>query len=175
MLMRKLRYNVAMSLDGYIAGHHGEYDWITPDESIDFDALFAQFDLFVMGKKTFLAMQAQGQGNPLAGLPHLVASSSLQAADYPGVEVLASGVVEEIARRKALPGKDIWLFGGGELFRHLLDAGLVDQVEVALMPTLLGGGIPLLPQGGRHHLRLLACKPLASGIVMLEYAVDPVG
>ena len=77
-----------------------------------------------------------------------------------------------VAGLKKRPGKDIWLFGGGELFRTLLDAGLVDSVEVAVIPVLLGSGIPLLPPGGSTKLVLADQKILPkSGIVALSYAV----
>ena len=73
---------------------------------------------------------------------------------------------------KAKPGRDIWLFGGGGLFRSLLDAGLVDTVELAVMPVLLGSGIPLLPPGAHTNLKLSDQKTLpASGIVVLSYSV----
>jgi dihydrofolate reductase len=62
--MRRLRYNVAMSLDGFIAGPNGEYDWITMDPTIDFGALFSEFDQFLMGRKTFESLRAQGRNNP---------------------------------------------------------------------------------------------------------------
>src|SRR3954454_1569817 len=78
-------------------------------------------------------------------------------------------VVREL---KTKPGKDIWLFGGGELFRVLLDAGLVDTVELAVMPVLLGEGIPVLPPGAQATLELRDLKRLsASGIVVLAYSV----
>src|SRR5438128_12627062 len=99
--MRRVRYSVAMSLDGYIAGPKGGYDWIVMDPDIDFGALFKDFDTVLMGRK-----------------------------------------VTELEQKK---GKDIWLFGGGELFRSLLGLGLVDAVEVAIVPVLLGGGVPMLP------------------------------
>ena len=75
---------------------------------------------------------------------------------------------------KLAEGKDIWLFGGGVLFRALLDAGLVDTIEVAQMPVLLGSGIPMLPPGApAPRLELTDVKSLpASGIVMLTYAVQ---
>ena len=65
--MRRLRYNVACSLDGFIADPDGGYDWIVDDKGIDFDALYAQFDTFVMGRRTWEVMQAQGDANPLRG------------------------------------------------------------------------------------------------------------
>ena len=74
---------------------------------------------------------------------------------------------------KAQPGKDIWLMGGGVLFRAMLDAGLVDAVEVALIPVMLGSGVPLLPEGRRRSLHLEESRALPSGILMLKYSVAP--
>jgi dihydrofolate reductase len=168
--MRRLRYNVAMSLDGCIAGPQGEFDWIVEDRTIDFDALFAEFDTLLMGRKTFEVMQAQGPGGPASRMRTIVVSSTLRPADHPGVSIIRDGVAEKVDALKASPGKDIWLFGGGTLFRGLLDAGLVDTVEVAVMPVLLGGGIPFLQPGQRiPGLRLTGSRSLPSGIVMLAY------
>lgn len=168
--MRRLRYNVAMSLDGFIAGQRGEYDWIVEDRTIDFDALFAEFDTLLMGRTTFEVMQAQGPGSPVERMTTMVVSTTLRPRDLPGVTVISDRVAERVAALKALPGKDIWLFGGGVLFRSLLDAGLVDTIEVAVMPVLLGGGIPLLPSRQRlTRLRLVSSRTLPSGIVMLAY------
>jgi dihydrofolate reductase len=169
--MRRLRYSVAMSLDAFIAGPNGEYDWIVTDPAIDFAALFDQFDTFLMGRKTFELTQSPG--NPALGGRVVVVSNTLRPADHPGVTILGSdGLKEAVAALKAEPGKDIWLFGGGELFRSLLDAGLVDTVEVGVSPILLGGGIPLLPPGQRSPvLRLTSSKALPSGVVMLVYSV----
>ena len=73
---------------------------------------------------------------------------------------------------KASPGKDIWLFGGGKLFRSLVDAGMVDKVEVSVVPILLGGGFPLAPNPSKWiGLSLMSHKVYASGTVSLEYAV----
>jgi len=74
---------------------------------------------------------------------------------------------------KGKPGKDIWLFGGGAMFRTLVDAGLIDTVEVAIMPVLLSEGLPVLPEGARvAGMKLEKCETLRkSGIVMLSYAL----
>ena len=171
--MRRLRYNVAMSLDGYIAGLNGEYDWIIMDPAIDFAALFAEFDTLVMGRRTFEVVRAQGPDGPESGMKVVVVSRTLRPEDYPDVKIVSDAVPEAIAALKAEPGKDIWLFGGGELFRSLLDAHLVDSIEVGVMPILLSEGIPLLLAGqASPALRLDSSKTLPSGILMLSYTVQ---
>ena len=170
--MRRLRYNVAISLDGYLAGPNGEFDWIVEDRTIDFDALYAEFDTLLMGRKTYEVVRSQGGGGPVDRMTTIVVSRTLRHEDHPGVTIISDHIAEKVARLRARPGKDIWLFGGGQLFRGLLDAGLVDTVEVAIMPVLLGGGIPVLPPGRPGTgLRLDKSRVLPSSIVMLEYAL----
>ncbi len=169
---RRLRYHVAVSLDGFIAGPNGEYDWIVMDPSIDFGALYKEFDTVVMGRKTYEVMTAQGGHGAMPGLDVLVFSRTLSAAAYPGVRIINDDPREVMKALKKKPGRDIWLFGGGVLFRSLLDAGLVDTVELAVVPVLLGAGVPVLPPGASTNLVLADQKVLpASGIVALSYSV----
>ena len=172
--MRRLRYQLATSLDGYIAGPNGEFDWIVMDPDIDFAALYAQFDTAVMGRKTFLATLQQDGSGTMQDLDIVVFSRTLRPADYPSVSVVNSDPAETVRSLKATPGKDIWLFGGGELFRTLLEAGLVDTVEPAVVPVLLGDGIPMLPSPASRAKLSLSNHRLypKSGIVLLEYTVS---
>ena len=102
-----------------------------------------------------------------------VFSSTLNPQDYPGVTIVSTGQSQLIKELKKSPGKDIWLFGGGELFRDLYDSGLVDTVEVTIQPVLLGGGIQLLPAPASHQkLRLASHKLYKSGSVSLVYEVQ---
>jgi dihydrofolate reductase len=170
---RRIRYAVAASLDGYIAGPKGEADWIIMDPEIDFGELFRQFDTLLIGSRTFAGMVHAGQGG-MPGMKSFVFSRSLRQQDYPDVTIVADSPIDTAAALRAQPGKDIWLFGGGLLFRTLLEAGLVDTVEVAVIPVLLGGGIPLLPPPSKAtRLRLTGHKVYKTGIVSLDYEVTP--
>jgi dihydrofolate reductase len=171
-MSKRLRYQVAVSLDGFIAGPNGEYDWIVMDPSIDFNALYKEFDTVVMGRKTYEVTAAQGGHGAMPGLEIFAFSRTLPPATYPGVRVSNDDPRKVVAELKKQPGQDIWLFGGGTLFRSLLDAGLVDTVEVAVMPVVLGSGIPLVQPGSTTKLILSDQKTLpASGIVVLSYSV----
>jgi len=171
--MRKIVYSVVMSLDGYVAGPNGEADWIVVDPEIDFVAMMARFDTLVMGRRTFEAAQA-GMGATMPGVTTIVVSRTLRQQDHPDVEIIGDDVGEALSRLKEKPGKDIWLFGGGILFRSLLDIGLVDTIEVGIIPVLLGGGIPLLPaRSERTTLRLVSSKRYkTTGTLALEYAIQ---
>jgi dihydrofolate reductase len=170
--MRRVRYSVAMSLDGYIAGPKGEYDWIVMDPDIDFRAIFKEFDTLLMGRKSYEVARAQGGGGGMPGMQAYVFSRTLRQSDCPGVIVSDKPEVA-VPELKARPGKDIWLFGGGDLFASLLDLGLVDSVEVGVIPALLGGGVPLLPHAAKiASLRLAKHRIYGkTGTILLEYDV----
>ena len=169
--MRRIRYQVACSLDGYIAGPNGEYDWIVMDPDIDFAALFSQFDTLLMGRRTF-----EGTGAAFPGMQVIVFSRTLQQADHPGVTIVSDHIRETVDALRAEPGKDIWLFGGGELFRTLLELDCVDTVELAVIPVVLGGGRSMLPAPApKRSLALTGHKVYQkSGIVLLTYDVTPI-
>jgi dihydrofolate reductase len=168
---RRLRYQVATSLDGFIAGPKGEYDWIVPDPAVDFAAMFREFDAAVMGRKTYEIVAAQGEGPAMADLDVTVFSRTLPPSTKKNLRIVNDDPARVVRELKAKPGRDIWLFGGVP-FRSLLDARLVDSVEVAVMPVLLGGGIPLVPPGRTMKLALADHRVLpASGIVALSYTV----
>lgn len=171
-MSRRVRYQVAVSLDGFIAGPNGEHDWIVMDPTIDFAAMFKEFDTAVMGRKTYDVLTAQGGHGALPGLEVVVFSRTLPPATHPGVRILNDDPRDVVTALKAKPGRDIWLYGGGNFFRSLLNAGLVDTVEVAVVPVLLGSGVPLLPPGAATKLKLADQKTLsASGIVALSYSI----
>ena len=174
--MRRVRYAVAMSLDGYIAGPKGEADWIVMDPEFEFDAFWKEFDTLLMGRHTFTAMAAMGGGTSGApGMKVVVASRTLRQGDHTGVTIVSDNLGEAVAALKKEPGKDIWLWGGGDLFRSLLDLHLVDTVEVGVVPVVLGQGIPLLPSPARQAKLTLTSHQVykKTGTVSLVYDVTP--
>jgi dihydrofolate reductase len=171
--MRRVRYNVAASLDGFIAGPDGSFDWIPNDPAVDFAALFANVDAVLFGRLSYELVQSQGGGGPWpAGSKLYVFSRTLRAEDHPGVTVIDRDAGAAVAALRAAEGGDIWLFGGGALFASLIAAGQVDRVEVTVVPVLLGRGVPLFPgDGTRAELRLESTKQYPSGMVTLAYSV----
>ena len=172
--MRPVRYNVAASLDGYIAGPNGEYDWIPLEPAIDFDALFRNVDTVLLGRHSYeLVLRDPAAATWPAGSRVIVFSRMLRPADHPNVTVTAEPAATVVARLRAEDSSgEIWLYGGGSLFASLLAADQVDRVEVTVIPILLGGGVPLLPPGQtRSPLALDRVERYPSGQVSLHYIV----
>ena len=170
---RRVRYSVAMSLDGFIAGLSGECDWIIVDPEIDFKTIYSQFDAMVVGRRTFEVMKKAGNASSSPGMQVFVFSRTLRQEDNPGVTIVddPEALVAELG---ATPGKDVWLYGGGSLFGSFVEHRLVDTVEVAVIPVLLGEGVPLLPPPAKQlALKLTGHTLLAqTGTMLLEYAVQ---
>lgn len=169
--MRRVRYAVASSLDGFIAGPDGEFDWIPSDPEVDSAQDFSRYDTLLIGRRTFEVMRANGQPT-FPGKKNCIFSRTLTGADIPKSSILSATPEQTVSELRSAPdnGKDIWLFGGGELFRTLLAAHLVDEIELAVIPILLGAGIPLLPAPSRRvQLTLQSQRTYKSGILSLTY------
>ncbi len=128
----------------------------------------------LLGRRTFEATGGRDTWSP--GLQTFVFSRTLRQSDYKHITVLGDNWKEVVRSLRDEAGKDIWLFGGGSLFRSLAAERFVDTVEVAVMPTILGGGIPLVAEPASRIALTLTEQTTyeKSGIVSLVYAVNDV-
>ena len=170
--MRTLRYSVASSLDGFIAGPNGEYDWIPIDPEIDFEAMYAGFGGLVMGRKSYDVFVATG-GAPGPALPTYVYSRTLPEGERDGVTFVRDAVSHVRSLKAASDGKPLWLWGGGNLCRELAAAGLLDGIDVAVIPVVLGNGLPMMATPGPQlSLKLRTQRLYAqTGTLFLQYDV----
>ena len=171
--MRPVRYNVAASLDGFIADANGGYDWIPNDETVDFAGLFARIDTVLLGRKTWELVRSQPERAWNGGTRVFVFSRTMPGDPEPGITLVRGDPAALVSSLRHESGDgEIWLFGGGELFATLLAAGQVDTVEVTVVPVLLGSGVPLLPGATeRATLELVQSHVYPSGMVALHYTV----
>ncbi len=171
--MRKLILSVAVSLDGFIEGPHGEYDWCMLDQDYGLSAFFKRVDTLFMGRKTYEMAQAMGDAAP-SGFPKFkeyIFSTTLTAVKE-GAVLIKTNIKEEVEKIRNEKGKDIWLFGGAGLTTSLMNLGLVDELSLAVHPIILGGGKPLFSNiNKRIHLKLVDSKSYSTGLVALIYHV----
>ena len=170
--MRKVILGLDVSLDGFIEGPHGEYDWCTPDPEYNFDDFFKRFDTIFVGRKTY-EMSSEMEGGP-SGFPKFkeyIFSTTLDKVKD-GATLIKADTKTEVEKIKKEQGKDIWLFGGAGLATSLLTLGLVDELSLAVYPVILGGGKPLFNNiKDRINLALLDTKAYSTGTVSLTYAL----
>ena len=174
--MRRIRYCVAISLDGYIAGPDGEFDWVVMDPDIDFAEMSEQFDTYLLGRRTFEVTSGAGQAS-VSDAQTFVISRTLRQSDYEDITIVGENWRQVLQSLREEEGKDIWLFGGGSLFRSLAEEGFVDTVEVAIIPIVLGGGVPLIEEPSKRiELTLREHKVYEkTGTVGLVYTVNNAG
>jgi len=166
--------HIAVSLDGKIARPDGSVDdWLTADypaEDFGFDAFLAGVDAILMGRATFEAARRLGDW-PYPGKPTVVMTTRPLPDPPPAAVEARSGEVAGVAADLESQGhRRVWIAGGGQVVRSMIAAGKFDVLEMALIPTVLGDGIPLFPEGtGGLILRLAKCEAKAKGALHLVY------
>jgi len=171
--MRKVILNVAVSLDGFIEGPKGEYDWCFTDQDYGMTNFLENIDTVFYGRKSYEMMMAADPsgGNSFGDFKSYVFSRTLKEP-YPGTHLISSDLAQEVNKLKQSAGKNIWLFGGASLLSTFLENGLVDELSLAIHPILLGEGKPLFQKKAeRIILRLVQSTPYSSGLVINHYEV----
>jgi dihydrofolate reductase len=183
--MRKVKYFVANSLDGFIARRDGAVDWLFMDGTdYGMAEFFKSIDAVLLGRKTYeiafshsrkpkrKSKSEKAKGKRASGMRSYVFSRTLKEAPDERVTIISENAGEAVRHLKNGAGKDIWLMGGGELARSLFAERVVDEIGLAVHPVLLGSGIPLFPDIGRQiDLELIDCKPHQNGVVQVAYRV----
>lgn len=169
--MRNIILQLAVSLDGFIEGPNGEFDWCFTDADYGMTAFSKRIDAIFIGRKSYELTLSMGGSTP-PGFPPVkeyVFSNSLTKVE--GDRMLVSDdLLKEVNKIKNEPGKDIWLYGGASLTSTFIDLGLVDEMALAVHPILLGAGKPLFENvKDRIHLQLIDSQSYPSGLVMLSY------
>ena len=150
--MRKVVLYVAMSLDGYIARENGAVDWLhsedQEEEASSFDAFYDTVDTLIMGRKTFTQVveELSPERWVYEGKSCLVYTKEKRPKD-PRVTWIKGDLSALVKALKKQEGKDIWLVGGGELYRAFAAENLIDEYILTVMPKILGQGIPLFDKG----------------------------
>jgi dihydrofolate reductase len=170
--MRKLILGLAVSLDSFIEGPNGEYDWCFTDQDYGMSDFFARTDTIFIGRKSYELLQSMS--DPVPGMPEMknyIFSNTLKEAKK-GDEIIAGDIARKVDEIKNEQGKDIWLFGGAALTTSLMNEKLVDEVWLSVHPILLGSGKPLFTGiTNRIQLTLKESKTYSSGLVSLTYDV----
>jgi dihydrofolate reductase len=185
--MAKLIYSMIISLDGYAADERGNFDWAAPDEAVHrfVNELERPVGTYLYGRRMYETMVYWETAQNVPGQPQFALDFAdvWQATD----KVVFSKTLDEVSsarttiRRefdapsiralKASAAKDVTV-GGPELAGHALRAGLVDELQLFLVPVLVGGGNKALPDGVFHRLALAEERRFANGTVFLRYELD---
>jgi dihydrofolate reductase len=173
---RKIIVHIAASADGYIARPDGDLDWLTsrpaPRGFYGIDAFVKSIDTKLLGRKSYEASRRMG-AKADAKTRTVVFSRHAAPADVPpGVEFVAGPIGPFVTRLRELPGKDVWLMGGGELIASFLDERAIDELVISVVPVFIGEGIPLIARRPRRlALELLSSERFEDGLVQLHYRV----
>lgn len=172
--MRKIIAGFATSLDGYIEGPNGEYDWIVMDNDFDFAGHMKRFDTFFFGRKSYDKLLQSGNVS-FPGIKNFVFSKTIDTVGN-NFTLLNGDLKKIVTDIKNQDGKDIAVYGGANLLSSLLDFNLIDELNMSIIPVLLGQGKPMVDiLKQRVHLNLIETKKFSSGTVQLIYQVPPAG
>ncbi len=185
--MRSVTYSMGVSLDGYIVGPHGEFDWTEPDEEV-FQFVtdeIREVGVHLLGRRlyeTMLYWETADQNPALdvamlewaaiwKRLPKVVFSSTLSVVQG-NARLANGGLADEIERLRAEPGAGDIAIGGATLATEAAELGLIDQYRPRVYPVLVGGGTPYFSQHERRvDLELVETRTFSSGVASLRYRV----
>ena len=166
--MRKIILNLAVSLDGFIEGPNGEFDWCFDDQDYGLKEFFNSIDAIFMGRKSYELVKSMEddlyENKKIYVFSHTLKEVALNE------ELIAEDFEIKVNQIKHSEGKDIWLFGGASLISSFINLQLIDEFMLSVHPIILGGGKPLFTDvKDRTSLKLQEAKTYSSGLVQLFY------
>ncbi|HEU4471360.1 MAG TPA: dihydrofolate reductase family protein [Flavisolibacter sp.] len=185
--MRKLKLQVQMTADGYIAGPNGEMDWVTMPWTDDINnyvnELTASIDTILLGRKLaegFIPYWASVAANPedpdfasgkkFTDTPKVVFTRTLERSEWSNAVLAKGTLASQINALKKGEGKDMIAYGGAGFVSSLIREGLIDEYHLFINPAAIGQGLAIFKEvGGRQNLKLVRSIPFECGIVLLQY------
>jgi len=169
--MRRIVLGLGVSLDGYIARPDGSVDFLFMPKDYSMAPFFKTVDTALMGRKTYEAgLRMSGGSFSTYGLTTYVYSRTLPPGERNGLIFTSEPPASLVASIRKRKGKNIWHMGGGELARVFLQDDLIDELQLGVVPILIGEGIPLFPGGfPQREFTLLENKTYSKGLISLKY------
>lgn len=179
--MRKLKLQVQMTVDGYIAGSNGEMDWMVWDWDDALKnyvtAITTPVDCIILGRKLAQGFIPHWAANPeqegadkMNNTAKVVFTKSLDKSEWPNTVLAKGNLVDEITQLKKQPGNDIIVYGGANFVSTLIKEGLIDEYHLFINPTAIGNGMTIFKElNDKLNLALVKSTSFACGIVVLNY------
>jgi dihydrofolate reductase len=166
----RILLNLAVSLDGFIEGPGGEFDWCFTDQDYGMSAFLARCDTVIFGRKSYETV-LQFDENPYPDKMKYIFSNAVRSVAGKAA-VLNGDVVEAVAQIKQRSNGDAWFFGGAALLEEFMRHDLIDEIHLSVHPVLLGSGKPLFSGlKTRRTLHLQDVKTYSTGLVQMIYSM----
>jgi len=166
--MRKIILNLAVTLDGFIAGPNGEYDWCYTDADYGMTDFLNSIDTTIMGGKSYRLLLQYGP--PYPEFTNYVFTRTEKNNPYSNVVLVSEDIPSFVTQLKQERGKNIWLFGGAEITHSLRECDLIDTLMLSIHPILIGDGLPLFRKlNDRKNFTLADIISYPTGLVQLVY------
>jgi dihydrofolate reductase len=183
--MRKLKLQVQITVDGFIAGPNGEMDWVNMNWGQDINDFVTQLtdsvNTILLGRNLAEGFiphwtAAYNQPTPEPGsetfvkTPKIVFSKSLTKSEWDNTIVVNGNLKDEVTALKNNSGKDLIAYGGSKFVSSLIKEKLVDELYLFINPVIIGKGMPIFQEvSEKHNLKLISSKTFECGIIVLTY------
>ncbi|MDQ0174984.1 dihydrofolate reductase family protein [Bacillus chungangensis] len=174
-MSRKVVLYIAISMDGYIADEHGNINWIerhveTLEEDYHYETFFSKIDTVILGRKTYdqIVNELSPNAYPYKGTKSYVLTSKKEE-NQEEIAFVNEDVIELVSKLKKETGKDIWIVGGSQIAMSLVKENMIDEYQIAIIPVLLGKGIPLFTPFNKEIGLRLKSVDAKNGIIYTKY------